>query len=189
MSEKNLDKISRFAKAIPKTERTILRKMKVLGLAFFKDRFRQQGWIDRVFIPWKKRRDGESQSRKFGQQGRIQGRAILVKSGDLRASIEGQLMSDSVLFKSDLPYSRIHNDGGTINHPGGTPFFVKDGETIFVSNKKAKELAERKIMLRRTKPHKIKIPRRRYMGPSQFLMERIIEPMAEKEILGAWRKA
>lgn len=62
---------------------------------------------------------------------------------------------------SDLPYSAIQELGGTINHPGGTPFFIKDGELVFVS--KDSPAAAR---LPKTKPHLITLPERPYLRPA-----------------------
>lgn len=60
-----------------------------------------------------------------------------------------------------VPYARIHELGGTINHPGGTPYFINDeGKAVFVSKANADP------DLPRTKPHPIKIPARPYIGPA-----------------------
>lgn len=59
-----------------------------------------------------------------------------------------------------VPYARIHEFGGTINHPGGTPYFIgKDGRAKFV--KKANGAG-----LPKTKPHPIEIPARPYITPA-----------------------
>lgn len=59
-----------------------------------------------------------------------------------------------------IPYARIHEFGGTINHPGGTPYFIgKDGKAKFVSKAKGSDLP-------RTKPHPIEIPARPYITPA-----------------------
>lgn len=42
------------------------------------------------------------------------GRAILVDTGGLRSSIKSEIRENSIVFKSDLPYSAIHNEGGEI---------------------------------------------------------------------------
>jgi phage gpG-like protein len=96
---------------------------------------------------------------------------------------------------SDMPYSEIQNEGGVINHPGGTPYtFGKDGKSKFISRKRADEL-EVKAQMRRTKnsqitntrrfrvtkPHKIEIPKRQFIGESQEL-ETQIENMVYKEL-------
>jgi phage gpG-like protein len=57
-----------------------------------------------------------------------------------------------------VPYARIHELGGTIKHPGGTPYKVIGGRTVFVSKREGADLP-------RTAPHDIKIPARPYLGP------------------------
>lgn len=59
------------------------------------------------------------------------------------------------------PYGAIQELGGTIAHPGGTAYFMKDGKPVFVSN--ARPVA---ASLPRTKPHNITLPERPYMRPA-----------------------
>ncbi|MCH5235529.1 MAG: phage virion morphogenesis protein [Muribaculaceae bacterium] len=42
------------------------------------------------------------------------GRAILVDTSKLRRSINSEIRENSIVFKSELPYSAIHNEGGEI---------------------------------------------------------------------------
>ena len=42
------------------------------------------------------------------------GRAILVDTSELRRSINSEIRENSIVFKSELPYSAIHNEGGEI---------------------------------------------------------------------------
>lgn len=70
----------------------------------------------------------------------------------------------NVEFGIDLkvvPYARIHEYGGTIKHPGGTPYFIgEDGLAKFVSKANARP------DMPRTKPHNIEIKARPYMRPA-----------------------
>ncbi len=51
----------------------------------------------------------------------------------------------------------VHEFGATINHPGGTPYLIKeDGTAQFVSKEKGKNLPK-------TKPHQIIIPTRSFL--------------------------
>lgn len=66
----------------------------------------------------------------------------------------------------DLRYGVLHEYGGTINHPGGTAYFMRKGRPVFVSNAKAdayKTKTGREMP--RTKPHSITIPARPYLRP------------------------
>lgn len=42
------------------------------------------------------------------------GRAILADTGELRRSINSEIRENSIVFRSELPYSAIHNEGGEI---------------------------------------------------------------------------
>lgn len=65
----------------------------------------------------------------------------------------------------DLRYWRIHEYGGTVNSPGGTPYMVIKGEARFVSNATAAKYAARGRQLKRTKPHTIRIQARPFLEP------------------------
>ncbi len=41
-------------------------------------------------------------------------RAILTNTGHLRGSIKSRTTGDGIVFYSDAPYARIHNEGGEI---------------------------------------------------------------------------
>lgn len=57
-----------------------------------------------------------------------------------------------------VPYARIHEFGGTIKHPGGTPYKIVDGRAVFVSKAEGADLPK-------TKPHDITIRARPYLRP------------------------
>lgn len=125
--------------------------------------------------PWAKRkRDKEP------------GRAILVKSGRLRRSPRIIASSPtSVTVGTDVPYARIHNDGGTINHPGrkNAPMAFKTytrgkhkGKTLFARNNPRATFA-RKIT---TGPYDIAMPRRRFLGVSKKLSTDIKKIISEE---------
>lgn len=66
--------------------------------------------------PWPKRKGKQDSSR-----------ALLVKSGTLRRSIRVISSSPtSVIVGSDVPYARVHNDGGTINQKARSETFVRN---------------------------------------------------------------
>lgn len=59
-------------------------------------------------------------------------------------------------------YAAIQELGGTINHPGGTAYFIgEDGMAVFVPDSSILS-----TYLPRTKPHKITLPERPYMRPA-----------------------
>ena len=77
-----------------------------------------------------------------------------------------------------IPYARIHEYGGTINHPGGTPYKIVNGRAVFVSKARGAGLPV-------TKPHDITMPARPYITPAfkdfdQETFPKIIEIMLRK---------
>lgn len=118
----------------------------------------------------------------------------LQDTGQLAASIQVKASSDAKItietnekdlikfnasgeFKvrigSNKKYAGIHHFGGTIKHPGGTPFLpfkptkkrfgIMPNQMIFISKEKAEELKARGIPVRYTKPHSINMPARPYL--------------------------
>lgn len=66
----------------------------------------------------------------------------------------------------DLRYGMLHENGGTIKHPGGTAYRMRKGRPVFVSNEKAQAyFTKTGRELPRTKPHSITIPARPYLRP------------------------
>jgi len=64
----------------------------------------------------------------------------------------------------DLRYGVLHEYGGTIQHPGGTPYRIVKGKARFVSNEKAAAyFAKTGRELPRTKAHSITMPARPYL--------------------------
>lgn len=66
-----------------------------------------------------------------------------------------------VTVGTDVEYAAIHEFGGTINHPGGTPYIVTKGGARWL-RKDGNYPANVKF----TQPHKITIPARPYMRPA-----------------------
>lgn len=80
----------------------------------------------------------------------------LIDSGQLSASITYQIAGNRVIIGTNKVYGGIHQYGGVIKHPGGTPYTVIDGRAVFVS-KGADHIVGY------TKPHPITIPARPYI--------------------------
>ncbi|MBK9479837.1 MAG: phage virion morphogenesis protein [Bacteroidetes bacterium] len=129
---------------------------------FFTDNFRKQGFEDRGVSKWDARKKETKKS---------QGRAILVKTGDLRRSIKLDTINRanlSVRISSDLPYSRVHNDGNEgIVHSVG---FHTRTATRKVGNKRVKRMSTQNV-----KEH-FRIggtPQRQFIGDSWSLNEKV----------------
>lgn len=93
------------------------------------------------------------------------------RSGSLRRSIAwnraGTLRRR---VGTNLKYARIHELGGTINHPGGTAYTFGPNGAVFLSNAKAEQVAQRGGFVGRTRPHPINMPRRPYLVPTLAAM-------------------
>ena len=79
------------------------RVLATVGVNFSKQAFAKQGWADKGFSKWQKRK---------GNAKRNQGRSILVDSGDLRRSI--RILSTGIgraTYGSRLVYAPVHNAG------------------------------------------------------------------------------
>lgn len=128
---------------------------------FFKDRFTTKEWDGQ---PW-------PETKRPVKRG-----TLMVRSSALINSIKPKTVtSEKVVISAGsdkVPYARIHNEGGVIDHPGGTPYFIdrKQKKAVFISKKKATQWAkEHGHDLPVTGPHKIPVPMRRFMGESPFL--------------------
>ncbi len=147
----------------------------------FRENFQKQGFEGmQGFAPWK------PSAKKGGK--------TLLGSGNLFRGIKYSKTSNrSVDIYVDglaANYADIHNQGGVIRHPGGTPYFIKgtgaEAEAVFVSKAKAEEIKQKyKRTLRTTASHNIPMPQRQFIGDSKVLRERIKE-LVQKQILKAF---
>ncbi len=102
----------------------------------------------------------------FIKDTQLSGGVLNVQTGDLRRSINHEVQNNGnqiigeVFSAGNIPYAKIQEYGGTINHPGGTAYYI-DSQTqmaVFISNAESLGLG-----LPRTKAHKINIPEHSYM--------------------------
>lgn len=107
---------------------------------------------------------------------------ILVDSGTLRRSIQSELKENSIVFKSDLPYAAIHNEGGEIKvtnrmkrffwykYYATTGSFGRRKDGTLRKDKRNNQLTTEaefwKCMALMKVGASIKIPRRRFLGNS-----------------------
>lgn len=162
----NADKIIKAkAKQLQRYMNSQLPKQaKDLGIQFFKSRFRAQGWLGESFKPWAKRKKKDK---------RRPGRNILMDRGKLRNSIRAVISGDTITFGSDVPYAKIHNEGGTISHAEGKRIIThkvyksgkRKGKVLFHQNN-AKATFSKKVDVG---SYKIQMPKRKFMGNSAHL--------------------
>lgn len=138
----------------------------IIAVQFSKDRFRQKNWVGKTQQSWTPRKRKKSGS-------------ILVKSGRLKRSIrkisEGKYY---VLIGTDVPYAKIHNEGGVIKK---TARVRAHSRTRKGRNQPIKIKAHSRNM-------NIKIPKRQFMGESAVLIRRLENHLYEQVTNEIYRK-
>lgn len=127
--------------------------------------FRRGGWIDTSFVPWPKRHPANHS----------RGRALLVKTGQLRRSLRTAHGPNYFEIYTDVPYAQIHNEGGTITQtvtPKQRAFFWAK----YYAALKARSATEASMYkgMALAKTLHIKIPKRQFMGKSELLDKRLV---------------
>ena len=97
---------------------------------------------------------------------KLSGDPLKRRSGRLSSSVHpvtaesGDTITGGAGGGAGVPYAKIHEYGGIINHPGGTAFFISSllGRAFFVSN-----ASPSAAWLPRTAAHQITMPERSYM--------------------------
>ena len=133
-------------------------------------------------------------------------RGLLVRTGTLRRSLRAEVTDRrSVRFFTDVPYARIHNEGGTITvtrrmknyfwvqymtivgSKDGTfsPQLQRKKDGTLRNNKRNRELSDEaafyKAMALKSVGSKIVIPRRQFIG-RHAEVERILKEIAENNL-------
>ena len=134
----------------------ITRYASVSGLNFFKESFQKQGFTDAAFVPWPKR---APDSRPGG--------ALLVQSGHLRDSLQILERSPArIVFGSPVPYSEIHNQGGSLR----VPLTPKSRRFFWYMYHKTGQQHYKWMALSKKKSFRIHLPKRQFVGHSKTLM-------------------
>lgn len=81
----------------------ILRDGKVKLTEMFDRNFTEQGFFGKRWHPTR-----ATKINKAGKQG-----SILIVTGQMRRSIRSYIRGNSIVFTSNLPYTALHNEGGT----------------------------------------------------------------------------
>lgn len=130
---------------------------------FSKERFRLKNWLDRSREKWEPRkRVGSTKKKRKG--------SLMMVSGRLKRSIKKiRQTRNSVTIGTDVPYARIHNEGGEIKKT------VKVRKHTRVrSGRKTKVKAHVRQM-------NTSIPQRQFIGDSAILLRRV-ERLLEREL-------
>lgn len=138
-----------------------------IAVNFSKERFVKKDWKNQVSEPWKPRKRPDSGS-------------LMIKSVRLKRSIRKMsVTSEYVVIGSDVPYAKIHNEGG------------RSTKTIYVSSHTRKKTTPKSVNLRTRKPSRqrvsvgeikvkshtrkmnLNLPKRQFMGKSRALELRL----------------
>jgi phage gpG-like protein len=156
----------------------------------FVNSFRLQGFEDKTVEKWKPRKKKEAKGRgskkSAAEAGTVRsvkaGRAILVKSGDLRRSIRRESINKAslkVVIGTDVPYAKIHNEGFR-----GTEYvkphrrFVDQGDKmgtgVFSVKTRKEKMATVKIKQDvKGYSRKMNMPKRQFIGGSYVLNTKV----------------
>lgn len=145
-------------------------KVGVLAISFTKDRFRQQNWLDTYPEPWKKRK-----ASKWGKKRNDSNRALLVKRAQLLRSIRiVNTTHNSVTIGSNEPHAAVHNDGfrGRVVQNVGAHQRKRKVKVAGTGRRKVTQTVTTTVKAH-SRTINQNIPRRRYMGKSQYLSRQI----------------
>lgn len=162
---------NRLVAALRKMPTRMLRLAGAEARAYFLGAFEKQAWDG---TNWAARRPEQPNGNKRPSNKQ---RNLLVKTGTLRRSVRVIAMPGEVRVGTDVPYAKIHNEGGTINHPGGTPYIFtgKKGKVrrVFIRATTAARRESNGDYVKRTEPHGITIPARPFIRNSPILNAQI----------------
>lgn len=147
-------------------------RVAVLAVNFSKERFVQKNWLDSSPEPWVKTK------KKKG--------STLVASGRLKRSIRKvRITPSSVTIGTDVPYAKIHNEGGEIKGIERVRRHRRRQHTRRAHMRKGKRIKRTVVSAYTVKPfsrkYKRKFARRQFMGQSKELSNRIGK-LIEQEI-------
>lgn len=121
-----------------------------MAVNFSKERFVQKNWIDRNREAWT--------PRKRPARG-----SILVRSGRLKRSIRKVSQGNYYVYiGTDVPYAKIHNEGGRIDRTVSVKAFTRRGRQRGTQNVRA-----------HSRRMNIGMPKRQFLGESALLNRRI----------------
>ena len=93
----------------------------------------------------------------------------MLDRGDLRRSIRKAITKNLLIVSSDTPYSAIHNDGQMVN----IRITKRSRRWFWYMYKKTGVDMWRGLALTKKQSIQFKMPKRQFMGHSDFLMKRI----------------
>lgn len=156
--EEAVKRIAKACELIPTRAATV-------AVNFTKERFRQQNWLDDTPKAWDKRKRKKRETK-------ADKRAVLVKSGRLlRSWRKITANSTRAVIGTDVPYARVHNEGGKVQAVAQIGSYNKRGYS-----RKRKGRTEN-VQAHTVKAHRrninFQMPKRQFVGQSATLNNRI----------------
>jgi phage gpG-like protein len=169
---KGLPGLKTQLKQMQELNRRFPKAVGVMAVEFYKQSFTRGGFIENGAVEkWKERKSKDKNKKR---------RAILVQSGRLKRSIRMiRYGYGFVVVGSDVPYAKIHNEGGTINTTARVKQFSRRKYSAVYSVRSRKRLKNKRTLsgYSTVRAHSRKIntrmPKRQFMGYSNFLNRRI----------------
>lgn len=157
--QKIFDRINSAVKALPA-------RVAVVAVNFSKERFVKKNWIDRYVDAWKP-------ARRKKRKG-----SLLVASGRLKRSIRKiSVTPTQVVIGTNVPYARIHNEGGEISGTERVKSFRRKAHKRKAHTRDGKRIKAQTVKAYRVKPfsrkYKRKFEKRQFIGASMELDYRI----------------
>jgi len=180
--------IGAFNRKMDNLQRAYQRMPGRAAVEFSKQRFQQQNWIDNSTEPWRKRKENAKRA------ARNRGRAILIKSGRLKRSIQKRVLSATrIVISSDVPYAAAHNFGlkkivTVKSHKRGRYSTVKEGTGTYSLKTRRERMRSHRVGIigsqKTVEDYKMRMnfPRRQFLGESRYLARRIERDMASETI-------
>jgi phage gpG-like protein len=149
----------------------------------FRERGRWDGKTTGFFSTGDRRWVGlaESTKKQYAKKGYKPLEPTLYRSNGLRRSIEVTAMRGKkqiiriVAGGSKFPYAAIHQFGGIIKHPGGTPYGFATEKAMEQGKISFMKKGSGFMVLGETKPHEIEIPARPYLNISTDGYDEVID--------------
>ena len=169
MAKVDLTDFTRKVDTLSQTLKTLPNEIGAVAVNFSKERFVSQSWIDKTKRNWKPRK----KDRRSQHGNKTKNQTLLVQTGRLKKSIRVISADESrVVVGSNVPYAKIHNEGGTINATVAVrAHSVKQHSRI---RKGRKETVREHDKREHTRNMNTKIPSRRFLGTSYTLSKRIM---------------
>lgn len=170
-----------------KLVKQIPREVAEIARQHFEESFQLHGYNEEPFVKWKERKNPNNPKNK--------GRAILIKSNRLGRSIHVKSITKRVItIATDVEYAKIHNEGGKIKHPGGTPYLPFN--QVYSARKQKGRISKlgdaQMTFLKKdgnypagtkfTKPHDITMPKRQFIGENNQKLQKKIDTHFETRL-------